>query len=444
MTETVRRTVANIKAMCDVSDRIQPYTANCEDITDMISILGHNSKIESIIKWLTDYDVSVPVAVLKEPVPEVTEVSPTESEPTYSTSMFYTPTNLTALAAQLMPNITDITEFNTTDTDEDDDSAPPIEYDKESLNYATYEDLDTATASKVIENYDKQKWLKQDSNAEWKRSEQFPVMVSNSGLFFDLIENKPIIPYWHAGEMFLDVYVDEERLQKRCGAMIAGVFHLKKPPVVAGDPHVIDFKDGDRRNLKLDNLCFTKKSAKPSNTELLINDVCRRCIEYKFSVAKVVSMYTGDDEVEITLDFVKDLINKKQRADISDIYWKLDSHKKPVVKEPKLPAASFVNIADVFLQGEKAENCETLFDAKISGNYDLSDQEKELLCDIAKQALPADNLKFSNIAVYIINNYNWEITADEVKRLMTHPTQLTKIFNERMKETETTTESEAV
>lgn len=91
MTETVRRTVANIKAMCDVSDRIQPYTANCEDITDMISILGHNSKIENIIKWITNYDVSVPVAeahIKEVPVtvtaPVVLTQEPTKNQNTYA------------------------------------------------------------------------------------------------------------------------------------------------------------------------------------------------------------------------------------------------------------------------------------------------------------------------------------------------------------------------
>jgi hypothetical protein len=228
----------------------------------------------------------------------------------------------------------------------------------------------------------------------------------------------------------MDIVVNDERLQKRCGVMIATVFQLKRPPVLQNDTNVIDFKDNDRRNLRLDNLCYSRKSLKPSNTTLLLNDVCQRCIEHKFSAAKVASLYDGDDEIEITVDFVKDLIAKKQRTDISDNYWKLDSHKKPVPVTPKLPSTSFVDVAAVFLQGDTIENCEILLDTKIAGNYALSDAEKELLCNLAKKALPSTGITYSNIAVYIVNNYKWEISANEVKRLMSNPTTVTQRFAE--------------
>ena len=439
MTEVMKRTIATLKAMTDVSDRLQPYTANSDDITEMIELLNYNSKIDKVIQWITNYDVSAPVATPAAPVVQIPAAEPiqvtaqTETEPfNYAKSFTF---NLSDYMNSINTEINTVINVDTeADNDiEDDDNGQPIEFDKEFINYSTYENLDTDTANKVIENYDKQKWLKIDNNAEWRRNTQFPIMVSDSGLFFDLIENKVMTPYWHAGEMFIDVIVDDELVQKRCGAMVAGVFRIKKPNAIEGDPHVVDFKDGDRRNLKLDNLCFGRKSQKPSNTELLINDVCRRCVEHKFSVAKVVSMYDGDDEVEITAEFVKDLINKKQRADISDKYWKLDNHKKPVVKETKLPSSGFVNIADLFLQGETVENCEVMFDAKISGNYDLTDAEIELLCNFAKHALPVDAVKFSNIAVYIINNYKWEITAETVKTRMNKPTSVTQTFTERIK-----------
>ena len=437
MTEVMKRTIATLKAMTDVSDRLLPYTANCDDITEMIELLNYNSKIDKVIKWITNYDVSTPVAAPAEhavPIPAAEPIpvtAQTEAEqPKYAESFTF---NLSDYMNSINAEINTVVNADTDSEEDVEDNGQPIEFDKEFINYSTYENLDTETANEVIENYDKQKWLKLDNNAEWRRNTLYPVMVSDSGLFFDLIENKVMTPYWHAGEMFIDVIVDDELVQKRCGAMIAGVFRIKKPNAIEGDPHVVDFKDGDRRNLRLDNLCFGRKSQKPSNTELLINDVCRRCVEYKFSVAKVVSLYAGDDEVEITAEFVKDLIAKKQRADISDKYWKLDNHKKPVVKETKLPSSGFVNIADLFLQGETIENCEVMFDAKISGNYDLTDAEIELLCNIAKRALPAEAVKFSNIAVYIINNYKWEITAETVKTRINKPTVITQTFNERIK-----------
>lgn len=442
----MRKTVANIKNLCDVATRIRPYMDHCEDLTEIISMMNCNSTIESVVHWITDYDVADPIAAAPSVIPEKTE-TPQISESTAYTvnastySDFYTPHDLTNIIKSFVPMTAEI-ELNSEPTEtKDDNTDPPIEFDKEFIHYATYPELDTTVADKVIAHYDEQKWLKQDKTAEWRRNEQYPIMVSDSGLFFDLIENKPIIPYWHAGEMFMDIVVNDERLQKRCGVMLATVFQLKRPPVLQNDTNVIDFKDGDRRNLKLDNLCYSRKSLKPSNVTLLLNDVCQRCIEYKFSAAKVASLYDGDDEIEITADFVKDLIAKKQRTDISDNYWKLDSHKKPVLVTPKLPSTSFVDVATVFIQGDTIENCEILLDTKIAGNYALSDPEKELLCNLAKKALPSTGVTYSNIAVYIVNNYKWEISANEVKRLMNNPTTVTQRFAE-IKDTEN--ESEAV
>lgn len=431
----MRKTIANIKSICDVATKVKPYEAQSDDLTEIISMMNFDSKIESVVRWITDYDITDPIAAVPTVIPETTE-TPQISESTAYTvnastySEFYTPRDLTNIIKSFVPAGVEI-EINAESTETEDDSTePPIEFDKEFIHYATYPDLDTETASKVIENYDKKKWLKHDKTAEWRRNEQYPIMVSDSGLFFDLIENKPIIPYWHAGEMFMDIVVNDERLQKRCGVMIATVFQLKRPPVIQNDTNVIDFKDNDRRNLRLDNLCYSRKSLKPSNTTLLLNDVCQRCIEHKFSAAKVVSLYDGDDEIEITVDFVKDLIAKKQRTDISDNYWKLDSHKKPVPVTPKLPSTSFVDVATVFIQGDSIENCEILLDSKIAGNYALSDAEKELLCNLAKKALPSTGVTYSNIAVYIVNNYKWEISANEVKRLMNNPTAVTQRFAE--------------
>ena len=465
MTETMQKTVANITKLCNVSTKIRPYANHREDLTEIISMMHYDSKIESVISWITGYDNNEPLkegqtetftlppgdtVTIEKPktVPKMSVDKHTNINKSYADSFAFDLTDVlkhfdydkskAAIEAVINYNsdedstktTAESTETKTETETESESEEPPIEFDKEFISYATYPDLDTETASKVIENYDKQKWLKQDKAAEWRRNEQYPLMVSDSGLFFDLIENKPIVPYWHAGEMFLDITVDAETLQKRCGVMIATVFNLKRPPVVQNDTNVVDFKDNDRRNLRLDNLCYSRKSLKPSNTTLLLNDVCQRCIEYNFSAAKVASLYDGNDEIEITVDFVKELINKKQRNDISDNYWKLDSHRKPVPVTPKLPSTSFVDVATVFIQGDSIENCEILLDSKIAGNYALSDAEKELLCNLAKKALPSTGVTYSNIAVYIVNNYKWEISANEVKRLMNNPTAVTQRFAE--------------
>ena len=61
MTETMRKTVANITKLCNVATKIRPYTNHREDLTEIISMMHYESKIESVISWITGYDNTEPL-----------------------------------------------------------------------------------------------------------------------------------------------------------------------------------------------------------------------------------------------------------------------------------------------------------------------------------------------------------------------------------------------
>jgi hypothetical protein len=314
--------------------------------------------------------------------------------------------------------------------DEEEKSSAPPEIDLNGPNLESYKHLPSDMLNKVIANYDKHAWLKHDKDAEWKRNEEYPFMCSENGKFFNLMTNKIEQPYWLAGEMFINVNIPGEEMQisKRCGIMLATVFSIKRPYSGKTDNWVIDFKNGDRRDLRVDNLTYIQKKSKPSDLVLLLNDICQRCIDNNFDVKKVVKIYEGIKDTNVNQKFVSDLINKHQRTDITNKYWHLENN-KPVVNTPKLPAGNFLDIAGIFERSKDAVSCIPLFLQKIDGNYDLNAREKELLCNLVKRDLPSGST-YSEMSKNMLNTFHWDMTPDEIKAIMLNKTSITTLFNQ--------------
>ena len=230
--------------------------------------------------------------------------------------------------------------------------------------------------------------------------------------------------------MFINVNTPdrEEKISKRCGIMLATVFHIKRPYSGKTDTWVIDFKNGDRRDLRVDNLTYIEKKNKPTDLVLLLNDICQRCIENNFDVKKVVKIYEDVKETKVDNQFVSDLINKKERTDITNKYWKLEKG-KPVINQPKLPSGNYLNIAEIFERSKDAVSCIPLFVQKIDGNYDLNDKEKELLCNLVKRDLPSGST-YSELSKSMLNTFHWDMTPDEIKAIMLNKTSITTLFNQ--------------
>ena len=317
--------------------------------------------------------------------------------------------------------------------DEEKESSAPPEYDLNGPNLESYKHLPADLLNKVIANYDKHAWLKHDKDAEWKRNEEYPFMCSENGKFFNLMTNKIEVPYWLAGEMFINVNIPSEEMQisKRCGIMLATVFSIKRPYSGKTDNWVIDFKNGDRRDLRVDNLTYIQKKSKPSDLVLLLNDICQRCIDNNFDVKKVVKIYEGIKDTNVNQKFVSDLINKQQRTDITNKYWHLENN-KPVVNAPKLPAGNFLDIAGIFERSKDAISCIPLFLQKIDGNYDLNAREKELLCNLVKRDLPVGST-YSEMSKRMADTFHWDMTPDEIKGVMFNKTAISTIFNSEVR-----------
>ncbi len=51
----------NITKLCDVATKIRPYNNHRDGLTEIISMMNYESKIESVISWITGYDNTAPL-----------------------------------------------------------------------------------------------------------------------------------------------------------------------------------------------------------------------------------------------------------------------------------------------------------------------------------------------------------------------------------------------
>ena len=488
MTKSVKDTVQCLSNLVDISTKIDSFKDQREDVEELIQIMNYGSKIESVLNWLMEYDDEEPSlstvfhtktnpSYVEGTVKEVTEAK--ETEPTVITTEVPLTDNIkTVTPDQLQeifvgddfdnaPTVTYETESVVPDpiplitlngepvevvdeknpyaaepgeiipsemydeSKEDEESSAPPVYDPSAPNLESYSYLSQDLLNKVINNYDKHTWTKYDK-CEWRRNNEYPFMCSETGKFFNLMTNKLEVPYWLSGELFINVNIPSQTalISKRCGIMLATVFAIKRPYAGKTDNWVIDFKNGDRRDLRIDNLTYIQKKDKPTDLTLLLHDICQRCVEHNFDTKKIAKIYE-DVKEDINVKFIQELISKKQRTDISDKYWHLENQ-KPVINTPKLPAGNFLDIAGIFERSRDVVGCIPLFLNKIDGNYDLTAREKELLCNLVKKDLPTGST-YSDMSKNMADNFHWNMTPDEIKGVLFNKTNISTIFNEVIK-----------
>lgn len=444
----VKETVASVRELEKLAKKLECFD-EFEDLNELIEIMNYGSKIKHVLNWINA--TATPVAVLAEPAKYIEEklaldVDPVEPiivpEPIVEDVKQET---VKILNNEISPDMKALAEsvadamFAAETSKEELVEKSEIE---ERTEYSAKEfplmsnsyNYPTQVMKRIMENYEKQEWIHY-KRINWIRSTKSPVMISEEGDFWSLADDRIIRLVWADGDMRVNVSPDEypEDL-KRAANMIANAFNIKRPSDfnASTTEYVLDFKNHDRRDLRVDNLTFIKSKDQLSVRNRLIHDICQRCLDDKFDTAKVIAHYIDirPQRVarEITREYIYKIINKTDCAEISDAYWAIDMKTgDPVPLEQKKNGS--INIAEVFSNTSDIDLAESLFNTKINGNYNLSSQEKELLVNIAKIKLPANKRTFSNIAQQVHNVYGWAITADEVKGLINNPTNITKIFN---------------
>lgn len=457
MSNLVKNTVKTISHLEDLSLKLRDFE-DFEDMNELIEIMNYGSRIESVLKWLDDFDKNSPSKIydgewkmkddssqplsdyVKKIAEELREATPVPSKylpipdddlPRYAgRSAKILPTAppkledlLSSLDETVKEAVVSAEEAATTDTDETEEE---WEYIDEPLTLTSYS-IKKEIMEKIMKNYEKQEWLKLDKDCKWRRYYKHPFMVSNTGRFFSLFANAERFPAWINGDLRLNVALPGELVDyKRAAIIVAASFGIKRNPAVT-DKYVIDFKDGNRRNLNVDNLWHTQEATQLSPQIRLAHDICQLCIKHDFNISKIMKEYE-DSEPAMYPSTINKVINKEYHASISDAYWLIGDDGKPVKIAPRKPSGFHVNIADLIIFSKDISVCSTLLHDKIDAGFDLTPNDKEILVNIAKRNIPAKDRTATSIANYIKNNYKWNITMEEVKGFILKPGKITKVM----------------
>ena len=164
-----------------------------------------------------------------------------------------------------------------------------------------------------------QPWLEYDENAEWVPDTIDNLVVSSSGLFWSLHDNSIVTPRFVCGDLRIDLPTGET---KRAAVIVAKTFRLWSHDRNSTDC-VMWYKDGDHRNIHINNLVWKKRSECLVNTsawKLLIEDICRRIIEHDCDIDKILSRYNGSDP-KVDKILIKRIMTKEKYSEISDKFF---------------------------------------------------------------------------------------------------------------------------
>ena len=483
MTNYVKELTSTVHQLSGLYDKLKDFK-DFEDLEELSDLMGTNSNIESVIRWVTSYDKPtesdvIPTTInLENSIPfmdHTTDPPTCLLEPTTPVHKeYYTPNDVAESIKSLVednePTIkVDLSRFiDKVDRILEREVPEVLEKERElqeaqnsSTLYANEkeeeeveEELDVTDPSndgfvetaphmksydfpenickKIMESYQNKDWLKL-YKGEWRRNPGFPMMQSRTGLFWDLTRNMQAVPRWMSGDLRVNVnpkgYIEDCKL---CGVMMCALWHLKRPYDFS-ENFVFTVKDGNRRNLEITNLTYESKDVQLMPTVRLIHDICQRAIDCNFNISKILTYYENSSP-SVSARWISDIIYKKDTSSISisDVYWNLVNGKPEVIteKSEKQEAGNHVDIVGNFRQLKDPRICAMLFMDKISNGYDLTHQEQELLVNVAKWDLPPEKRFHAEIAEHIEKKFSWKMSKETVKGFLNHRGPITKEYEQ--------------
>lgn len=239
-------------------------------------------------------------------------------------------------------------------------------------------------SDEIYPSEDADPWLEIDPIAEWRFDKIDNLMVSSSGKFYDVESDKELVPRFVNGELRIDL--SDSRV-KRAAVIVAKTFKVWS----VDNNGVIEYTDGDHRNIDVSNLFWRKKddSRPTSSYVMLIEDICRRIIEYKCDMNKIMLAYK-DATPSVSKELITSIIKKERNTNISDRFFILDGDEIVPVKdlittsdEASLVDTSFAavgyDVGQFLITIGDTVIAESLLKDKIKSNCDLSEYEKEIL-----------------------------------------------------------------
>ena len=178
----------------------------------------------------------------------------------------------------------------------------------------------TPTPSPVVTvKKNKEPWLDVTPDAEWRHVIDMNFMVSSYGDIWDLNSNKLLPQYFMDGDLRISLGSDPCRDTRRVAPIVSKAFQIWSPDRNAD--FIIGYKDGDRRNMKVDNIYWKKPTGEYVDTrKYLIEDICRRIIEHNGDVDKIITRYESSRPA-VSRASISQIMEKKIYNEISDLFF---------------------------------------------------------------------------------------------------------------------------
>lgn len=292
------------------------------------------------------------------------------------------------------------------------------------------------TETPSVELYDTddaEPWVDIDPGSEWSMDKPDNLMVSTNGKFYDLTTEREIIPRFVDGELRLDM---PDGNIKRAGVIVAKTFKLWSND---NNNSLIDYIDGDRRHIGISNLYWKKRSdhTPVSTWKLLIEDICRRIIEFKCDLNKIMLAYENSTP-SVSKELVTGIIKKERESNISDRFFIRNGNEivpvKDLITDPSetvdtsLASAGY-DIGQFLITTGDTVIAENLLRDKIKDGRDLSEYEKEILVFSAVKKIGSTRMPSTIVINKMIKEmYGATMTISLIDELKTKADSISNIY----------------
>lgn len=264
-------------------------------------------------------------------------------------------------------------------------------------------------------------WLAVDPDATWLMDARLNIMVSSSGLLWDLSKNKLFDRYFIDGDLRIQLTPEDPNDFRRVAPIIARVFRKNSNHQ---EDCVIEYINGDRRDCSINNIKWTPKTTIPDMRQLLIEDVCRRIIEFNGDISEIMPLYKYS-KPSICEETIAAIITKTRFSEISDTFFEWNG--VDIIPVPQ-PDPNSLNVGEFFVMSKDRALSVGLIKDKIAKDEPLTIMEKEILVFIAAENTV--NPTPANIAETIDVMFNYNISDTYVEQTLSSSSVIANIFKE--------------
>lgn len=249
-----------------------------------------------------------------------------------------------------------------------------------------------------------------DPKAEWCKVNDINVWVSSSGLIYSTDNDELLKPVFMNGDYM--VYIDKLNQWKRAGVICARAFRILSPNKNDSN-YCLEYKDGDRKNIKPDNLVWKHKSTMITTTSQyrFIEDICRRIVEFNGDVNAIVKDYKGS-EPTVSKVVVKRIITKELHPNVSDLFFVHDNGNVIPREKQNADGANGLDVSGFLTMSGDLITTSSLLKGKIELGHKLSIDEEMILVYIAMSNVGSSNTK--KISKYIKDEFGYQLANDMI------------------------------